>query len=493
MWVRVATMNFTNTAKRWLQSINQKIPQTDWTTLCAMIRERFCRDQHELLLRQLFQIKMTGSVQDYIDKFVNLVEQLSAYTPNPDSLSYVTRFVDGLRDDIRSVILVQRPADLDAACTLALLQEEALDPHRRKEIKRTDAPLFPKPAQTRGAFPLPPPPPRPAVGPPLVDDKRPPDDRRQDHRRANVDEKLQSLRSYRKARGLCMRCGEKWHQGHKCAPAIQLHALQEVWEMCQDMFLDDGLSEQEAEPVTDLAFLLLSADASSPSIHPRTLQFTGLIQGRSIRVLVDSGSTHSFLDVRLAASLSGVQPLPTPTRVAVANGGSVACEAQIQYAEWSIQGYTFHSTLKLIPIGSYDMIIGMDWLQAFSPMKVHWVQKWIQIQYGSVVLQGELPIPSECTLVQVFQVNDSEPEPVIPVEVQQLLTKYSHLFQPPTESPPRRPCDRSIPLLSGAQPVASRPYRYSPILKSEIESQVNEMLQSGFIRPSTSAFSSPRI
>jgi hypothetical protein len=124
------------------------------------------------------------------------------------------------------------------------------------------------------------------------------------------------------------------------------------------MFLDDGFSEQEAEPMTAQAFLLLSA--SVPSIHPCTLQFTRLIQGRLIRVLVDSGSTHSFLDVHPAASLSGVQPLPTPTRVAVANGGSVACEAQIQYAEWSIQGYNFHSTLKLIPIGSYDMIIGMD-------------------------------------------------------------------------------------------------------------------------------------
>lgn len=49
---------------------------------------------------------MTGSIQEYIDKFVDLVEQLSAYTPNPDSLSYVTRFVDGLRDDICAVILV---------------------------------------------------------------------------------------------------------------------------------------------------------------------------------------------------------------------------------------------------------------------------------------------------------------------------------------------------------------------------------------------------
>ena len=34
------------------------------------------------------------------------------------------RFVDGLRHDIKSVVLLQRPKDLDTAATLALLQEE---------------------------------------------------------------------------------------------------------------------------------------------------------------------------------------------------------------------------------------------------------------------------------------------------------------------------------------------------------------------------------
>lgn len=105
----------------------------------------------------------------------------------------------------------------------------------------------------------------------MVEEKRQPEERRQDNRRANVDEKLQSLRSYRKAHGLCMRCGEKWHQGHKCAPALQLHALQEVWEMCQHVFAEEEISDQDAEPIVDQAFLLMSADASSPSIHPRTL------------------------------------------------------------------------------------------------------------------------------------------------------------------------------------------------------------------------------
>lgn len=242
-----------------------------------MDRERFCRDQHKLLLRQLFHIKQTASVQDYVNHFVDLIEQLSTYTPNPDTQSYTTRFINGLRDDIHSVVLVQRLADLDTACSLALLQEEAVKPTWHKEFKRSDGPSFIKPSFIRGPLPLPPPP-RPAP-PGAPANKQHPEERRPDHRRVSVDDKLQSLCSYHKARGLCMRCGEKWHQGHKCAPAIHLHALQEVWDLYQDLFVEGDNTEPDTPVHTEKMFMLLSAAVVSQQVHPRTLQFRRLDSG----------------------------------------------------------------------------------------------------------------------------------------------------------------------------------------------------------------------
>ena len=114
-------MQFTGAAKRWIRSIAHCLEHIGWQDFCALVRERFYHDQHELLIHQLFHIKQTASVQEYVDQFVDLIEQLSAYTPNPNTLSYTACFIDGLHDDIRSIVLVQRPTDLDAACSLALL------------------------------------------------------------------------------------------------------------------------------------------------------------------------------------------------------------------------------------------------------------------------------------------------------------------------------------------------------------------------------------
>lgn len=67
------------------------------------------------------------------------------------------------------------------------------------------------------------------------------------------------------------------------------------------------------------------------------------------------------------------------------------------------------------------------------------------------------------------------------------------VFENPRGLPSSRECDGAIPLVEGAQPVSVRPYRYPPILKDEIETQVAEMLQQGVIQKSSIPFTSPML
>jgi hypothetical protein len=69
--------------------------------------------------------------------------------------------------------------------------------------------------------------------------------------------------------------------------------------------------------------------------------------------------------------------------VKVADSAKVHCDAQLFDAAWSVQGLQFTSTLKIFPLTAFDMIPGMDWLEQYSPMKIHWLDKWIQFPYAS--------------------------------------------------------------------------------------------------------------
>lgn len=97
-------------------------------------------------------------------------------------------------------------------------------------------------------------------------------------------------------------------------------------------------------------------------------------------------------------------------------------------------------------------------------------------------------------LLQLCVVDDasssSAAQTALPPEIQSVVDSFSGLFADPTGLPPSRPCNHSIPLIPGAQPVFTRPYRYPPALKDEIERQVSAMLTQGTIQPSASPFSS---
>ncbi|WVZ49071.1 hypothetical protein U9M48_000452 [Paspalum notatum var. saurae] len=353
-------MHFDGVAARWLQSVQRELRFGNWEQFCRLLLERFGKDQHELLIRQFYHMRQTGSVSDYIQQFSELTDQLAAYESDTDKLHYTTRFIDGLRDEIKAVVMLHRPADLDTACSLALLQEEAAGSSHRRDFRKFSSGFqtkLPDVSKTDRFIP---------------DEKR----RVEPSKRSTEHDKLAALRAYRRAK--------------------------EVYELFQLDSVSEEVQEIPSE-VEEQAFLTLSEAAVSGSEPPKTLHLWGTIQSIAILILIDSGSSSTFLSQKVAAKLSGVSPLAKP-----------------------------------LSLAHYDMIIGMDWLEQFSPMK-----------------------------------------------------EFASVFEVPTELPPSRSCDHSIPLIAGAQPVNIRPYRYTPAMKNEIEKQVKEMLDSGVIQPSVSAFCSP--
>jgi hypothetical protein len=191
------------------------------------------------------------------------VDQLTAYDHVTDPVYYAMRFVDGLRDDIRSVVALHRPSSFDAAATLALLQDDVgvNDRSRRKMDYHSAARQTP-----RGPLPLPP--------PPRID-KQPvpvlPDEKKLCEGKSS-EERMAALRSYRKAKGLCIRCAERWSREHKCAASVQLHVVQELLELFN---MEDLEQLSSASDQQDFLFMAISQEAVTGTEGPRTMRLQG--------------------------------------------------------------------------------------------------------------------------------------------------------------------------------------------------------------------------
>lgn len=200
---------------------------------------------------------------------------------------------------------------------------------------------------------------------------------------SSAEEKFQVLRANCRARGLCIRCGAKWSRDHKWSEVVQLHLVQELLDMFPDV--DEAEASTFDSPPESQLMLHFSVAAAVGTLAPNTLPLMGDIQGTSLSILVDSGSSHTFLSSTVAQSLHGIQKLVLTVPVQVANGAVLYCTSHIPAASWSVQGYTFTTDLKLLPLSAYDMILGLDWLSSFSPMQVHWQCHTLPWCYSSAI------------------------------------------------------------------------------------------------------------
>lgn len=133
-----------------------------------------------------------------------MMDQLSAYGKHPDPLYYVTRFMDGLKPNVRLMVAIQLPESLDTTYQLALLHEELGDgstPFNSVHDQRR----VPIPAYAPAKAPV---------------------EKIQNTTHRATEDKWVVLRNFRRAKGLCYTCGEKWGRKHKCGGTIQLHVVQ---------------------------------------------------------------------------------------------------------------------------------------------------------------------------------------------------------------------------------------------------------------------------
>lgn len=141
---------------------------------------------------------------------------------------------------------------------------------------------------------------------------------------------------------------------------------------------EEATSEEDSPQVFAIqVFATVAAPTPVRFIH-----LEGTVQGILVQILVDSGSSCSFVSTSLAIKLTGGTTLVVPPRVRIADGSLVQCPQSFSHLSWEVQQYQFSSAFLALPMPSYDMILGMDWLASHSPMQTDWQHKWLQIPHG---------------------------------------------------------------------------------------------------------------
>jgi hypothetical protein len=163
-----------------------------------------------------------------------------------------------------------------------------------------------------------------------------------------------------------------------------VHVLQQVWDLCHADDSDDCCDEDTA---TDQALMMEVLAATSSSPPARAILFSGSVQGRPVTILVDSGSSCSFLSESLAAHLSGGVQLANPPKVRIADGTLVPCSVGFQALKWMVQDTEFELDFLVMPLPFYDIILGMDWLASHSPMQIDWEHKWLVLPYEQSIVR----------------------------------------------------------------------------------------------------------
>jgi hypothetical protein len=263
---------------------------------------------------------------------------------------------------------------------------------------------------------------------------------------------------------------------------------------------------------------------TNPVQRKRTIRFRGLVGKQELLILLDSGSSRTFISEALAQKYKSQLAPCQELQLTTADGAPMISNQYIPEFQWFIQGHSFSYDTRVLPLKCYDMIMGADWLEYHSPTWVRWRKKKLKFPLNGkrVMIQGvkddltrcksasphklkgllkrsaishcvelkEVPSPAETIHTMNPTEAESEAFGAIPSPVKQVVYKYKHLFQEPSVLPPAREDDHHIPLISGSQPVNIRPYKYSPQQKTEIEKQIEEMLSRGVIQHSVSPYAS---
>jgi hypothetical protein len=260
---------------------------------------------------------------------------------------------------------------------------------------------------------------------------------------------------------------------------------------------------QEATTINDVARsmpqIYASLDNNQADHQASVVELEGMIANHPISILIEPSSNLSYVAPQTADKCK-LKPIRhvKPWLVQLATGTKRKVAEAIPACQFIMGGFPTRATLNLLPLGSYDLLIGMDWLAAHKTkmdcyhktlecvneegrkMTLQGIQKPVSVRQIST-LQMKKYCRKGCSLyaIQVLEsIEDDKPN----LEDHPILREYKDVFPEEVPGlPPRRDIDFSIELTPRVVPASRTPYRMSTPELVELKLQLKEMMDKGYI------------
>ena len=510
------------TAKNWLESRYKVINQVT------------------LSRNKLLAVRQVKDVTSYVTYF----NQLSLAVSNMDAETRKTLFINGLKHDIKKDLIMSRPA------TLLEAQQLALD---LSQIRRELKPSYHQPSQDNRGDPM------------EIDNithqkrgkKKPFRGRQKSHgsnfnrTSSNSNGNSSNLSHTTKHQGNnntgCFICGKNGHRAIHChfkcknprCSRLSNHTDKDCRLKNQSSQNPSNgkarvnMTEADNIPAVNNLSTITAVNAANEenlSVTTQLFLFLGKINGKVVRILIDSGASCNFVNSELVNQLK-LNRSRSNTTVRIADDRRTPClgvskQISIEFAQFIVD---IDATIIKLQ-REFDVIIGNEFLRRFHATMLYPsgviklkaqgksftltckntkdLENQIAITNKDKVSENEVPlqvIPSNSKTessnltvtpsnLKVTSSNSQVTNAVTLLHITHLedITKeYEDVFQPLVSLPPKRSIEHHIVLRDDAKLVNKPAYRLTIPEQQELKKQIDKLLSGGFIEPAITPFSSP--
>ncbi|GJS32948.1 putative reverse transcriptase domain-containing protein [Tanacetum coccineum] len=212
-----------------------------------------------------------------------------------------------------------------------------------------------------------------------------------------------------------------------------------------------------------------------------------LLNNNYAYILFDSGTDRSFVSTTFSTLLDIIpDTLDVSYAVELADGRISKTNTVLRGCTLGLLGHPFNIDLIPVELGSFDVVIGMDWLANHRDRCGKGKKSKLSI-ISCTNTQKYIKKGCPIFLAQVMRKETEDKSEEKRLEDVPTVRDFPEVFPEDLSGlPPTRQVEFQIDLVPGAAPVAQSPYRLASSELQELSTQLQELSDKGFIRPSSS-------